>query len=290
MRIWIFFVIAGSLVGCDPEGLKGTLKIAITDSPVDAADVRDVNIVITNMEGLQDGTWKSFRNFEQPIGVNLLDYIGDRSVLLIDQFSNPGEYTSIRISLNMPDRNGSLIVNPQSNIVFSDGTSAPLYMAEGSAHEIILDHKLGVSSRGLTDITLDFDARKSIHKNENGEYILSPVIRIVETNNSGHIRISITKKTPPSQVAVHAYKKGTFNQSETASQNGITLRNAITSNAMKTEKTTLGFLEAGFYDLIFIKYGDSGEVLEVLGKESDVEVTKGETVAITVDLNQLGPI
>lgn len=290
MRNWVFFVVVGLLAGCDAEGLKGTLKIAITDSPVDAQNVRDVNIVITNMEGMQDGTWKSFRNFEQPIGINLLDYIGDRSVLLIDQFSNPGEYSSIRIKLNMASRNSSLIVNPQSNIVFSDGSSTPLYMPEGTPHEIILDYKLGISSRGITNLTLDFDARKSIQKNEVGEFILSPVIRIVDNNIAGHIRISITKKTLPTQVAVHAYKKGSFNQSETVSQDGITLRNAITSNSIKSEKTTLGFLETGTYDLIFIKYSESGEVVEVLGKESDVEVTKGETAAITVDLSQLGPI
>ncbi|MEZ4973345.1 MAG: DUF4382 domain-containing protein [Cyclobacteriaceae bacterium] len=290
MRKWIFFVVVGLLAGCDAEGLKGTLKIAITDSPVDAKNVRDVNIVITNIEGMQDGTWKSFRNFEQPIGVNLLDYIGDRSVLLIDQFSNPGEYSSIRIKLNMASRNSSLIVNPQSNIVFSDGSSTPLYMPEGTAHEIILDYKLGISSRGITNLTLDFDARKSIRKNENGEFILSPVIRIVDTNNAGHIRISTTKKTPPAQVAVHAYKKGSFDQTETVSQDGITFRNTVTSNAIKSEKTTLGFLEAGVYDLIFVKYNELGEVLEVLGRESEVEVNKGETVDVIVDLNQLGPV
>lgn len=290
MRNWIFFVVVGLLVGFDAEGLKGTLKIAITDAPVDAQNVRDVNIVITNIEGMQDGTWKSFRNFEQPIGVNLLDYIGDRSVLLIDQFSNPGEYSSIRIKLNMASRNSSLIVNPQSNIVFNDGSSTPLYMPDGMANEIILDYKLGISSRGITNLTLDFDARKSIRKNESGEFILSPVIRIVDTNNAGHIRISTTKKTLPTQVAVHAYKQGSFNPSETVSQDGISLRNAITSNAIKSEKTTLGFLEAGTYDLIFVKYNESGEVQEVLGKESDVAVAKGETTSITVDLGQLGPI
>ena len=78
--IFVGLVVALVTLGCGEEGgLKGTLKISITDAPIDADRVKAVNLTITNVEGFQNGNWKAFKNFEQPIGVNLLAYTGGRS-------------------------------------------------------------------------------------------------------------------------------------------------------------------------------------------------------------------
>ncbi|MEQ9231600.1 MAG: DUF4382 domain-containing protein, partial [Cyclobacteriaceae bacterium] len=231
IRFWFVCVALFTLISCGEEGgLKGTLKIAITDAPVDAENVKAVNVVITNVEGYQNGNWKSFRNFEQPTGVNLLAYTGGKSILLIDQFASPGEFTSIRLSLNIATRNSSLIVNPQSNIVFKNGTSAPLYMAEGLDPFVVIEKSIGISSRGLTDITLDFDLRKSIRLNAEGEYVIDPFVRVVNTNKSAHTDIKILNKPIPEQVVAYAYPSGAFNSSESQeSGNRVAFFNAVTS-------------------------------------------------------------
>ncbi|MGB4971778.1 MAG: DUF4382 domain-containing protein, partial [Cyclobacteriaceae bacterium] len=205
--ILVGLVLALVTLGCGEEGgLKGALKISITDAPIDADQVKAVNLTITNVEGLQNGNWKAFKNFEQPVGVNLLAYTGGKSVLLIDQFATPGEFSSIRLTLNMANRNSSLIINPQSNIVFKNGTSTSLYMSEGKAPEVILEKSIGVHSRGITDITLDFDLRKSIHINDAGEYILEPVVRFIETNKAGHIEGTVLSTAIPDRVVAYAYR------------------------------------------------------------------------------------
>jgi len=279
------------LFGCGEEGgLKGTLKISITDAPVDAENIKAVNIVITNVQGFQNGTWKSFKNFEQPVGINLIAYSGGKSILLIDQYASPGEFSSVRLSLNIANRNSSLIINPQSNVVLKDGSSAPLYMANGKAPEIVIEKNLGISSRGLTDITLDFDLRKSIRLNEDGEYVIDPVVRTVNTNKSGHIRGTIVNTATPKRVTVYAYAKGSFKSDEKAETSSRpAFYNAITSTAIKSESFVLAFLEPGKYDLIFAKNNEAGKVIEIIGMQQDTQVNAGETASVDIDVENLDP-
>ncbi len=288
---YYFVLIALILFGCGEEGgLKGTLRISITDAPIDATDVKAVNVVITNVEGYQNGKWKSFKNFEQPVGVNLLAYSEGKSILLIDQYISPGEFTAVRLSFNVANRNSSLIVNPQSNITFKNGTSAPLYMAQGLASEVILDTPLGISSRGFTDITFDFDLRKSIKINERGEYVIDPFVRVIHTNKSGHVRATIVSSNAPKQVVVYAYQKGSFKTEEKIEvADRVAFYQSVTSTSIKSTSFTLGFLEPGDYDLVFAKHSDSGNVVEILGMQTGIPVRAGEQTQIEIDIENLNP-
>lgn len=289
--ICLGLVMALVTLGCGEEGgLKGTLKIAITDAPIDADQVKAVNLTITNVEGLQNGNWKAFKNFEQPVGVNLLAYTGGKSVLLIDQFATPGEFSSIRMTLNMANRNSSLIISPQSNVVFKNGSSTPIYMVEGKAPEVVLEKSIGVHSRGITDITLDFDLRKSIHINDAGEYILEPVVRFIETKKAGHIEGSVLSAVIPDRVVAYVYSTGAFSNNEAmGSSEKLAFSQAITSTAVKTKHFALGFLENGSYDLIFVKHKGDGTVLEVMGRHNNIKVIAGEQTFIEVLFEQLSP-
>ena len=92
--LFLALTVALAPMGClEDSDLPGTLKIAITDSPVDSKDIESVNLFITNMEGLQDGSWKSFQNFERPLGFNLLQLTGSKSLLIVNQPVNPGEFS-----------------------------------------------------------------------------------------------------------------------------------------------------------------------------------------------------
>lgn len=287
--VWLVLILMA--LGCGEEGgLKGTLKISITDAPIDADQVKAVNLTITNVEGYQNGNWKAFKNFEQPVGVNLLAYTGGKSVLLIDQFATPGEFSSLRLTLNMANRNSSLIINPQSNVVFKNGTSTPIYMPEGIAPEVILEKSIGIHSRGVTDITLDFDLRKSIHINDAGEYVLDPVVRFVDTNKAGHIKASLLNSAIPEQVVAYAYRSGTFSANEAQeTSEKVSFYQATSSAAIIAKHFAIGFLESGNYDLIFVKHKEDGKVLEVMGRLNNIKVNAGEQTAIEVDLSQLSP-
>lgn len=284
-----FFSLLLLTSGCE-ESLKGTLKIAITDAPIDADQVKAVNIVITNVEGYQNGSWKSIKNFEQPTSVNLLSLTGGKSTLLIDQFTNPGEFTSVKMSLNMAIRNSSLIVSPQSNIVFKDGSTTPLYLGDGALPEVIIDHPVGISSRGITDLTFDFDLRKSIRVSQQGEYILDPVIRVIETRNSGHLSLKINNTVIPERMFVYAYSQGSFNGGEfTTTSDRLPFFNAITSSKATEKSIVLGFLPVGAYDLVFVSHDATGNPTEILGRKNNINIVAGEPNNVDIDIDHLSP-
>ncbi len=288
IRLLLILGTFGLMGACNEDGLNGTLKISITDAPVDAQNIEAVNLIILEVEGLQGGQWKAFRNFEQPVGINLLAYSGGKSAPLVDQFNSPGEFDGIKLSLNIANRDASLIVNPQSAIVLKDGSSKPIYMPEGVASEIIVEKNFGVSSRGLTDLTIDIDARKSIRINDAGEYILMPAIRVVNTNETGQIEMSLLNKTFSSSMVVYVYRIGQFSLSETnVTQEGVSFSLAITSAAVRTQKVNFGFLEEGAYELIFVKHRADGTVDEVLGKSADLKITPREVTSMEIDLTKL---
>lgn len=288
VRLMLVLGALGLISACNEDDLKGTLKISVTDAPVDAHNVKAVNLIILNVEGLQGGEWKAFRNFELPVGINLLAYAGGKSASLVDQFNAPGEYEGIKLSLNIPNRNSSLIVNPQSTIVFKDGSSKPIYLPEGAAPEMIIEKSFGISSRGLTDLTIDIDVRKSIRLNDAGEYILIPVVRVVNTNETGHIEMKIMNKTISSSIVAYAYRNGEFSSNEiNATTEGVSFPKAITSAAVGKQKVSFGFLEEGSYELIFVKHSTDGTVDEVLGKSASLKVTPRNVTSTEIDLNLL---
>ena len=288
--LFLALTVALAPMGClEDSDLPGTLKIAITDSPVDSKDIESVNLFITNMEGLQDGSWKSFQNFERPLGFNLLQLTGSKSLLIVNQPVNPGEFSDLRLTLRMATRNSSLVINPQSNIERGDGSTIPLLLPEGATPQIVIPFATGISSRKTTDITLDFDLRKSIRKNDQGEYLLIPVIRPVNTGQSGHIKTIIKNLPAPEGTVVYAYLPGTFRSSEISNTGGTAFFNAITSAAVEKDQCELGFLEAGAYELVFARHDQDGLGVEVLGKVNGVEVVAQQKTEIEISLGQLDP-
>jgi hypothetical protein len=273
----------------EDAGLKGTLILSITDAPIDAASIKGVNLVFLNVEARRNGDWRSLKTFDQPIGVNLLEYAAGKSFQLIDQYVDPGTITEFRITLNIADPSESLIKNPQSNITFTNGSSKPLYLPAGMDHQVIIKREVGISTSAKTDITLDFDVRKSISLDEQGNYVLDPVIRFVETQDTGLITAEMTQPTDL-RLVVFAYQKGKYSSSETTASAGeVAFKNATTSARIRDKKFGLGFLEEGAYDLVFVKVNENGSYSEVIGFSKDISVVAGEESQLQIDVSELSP-
>jgi len=278
-------LIVSALAACSEESLKGRVILSLTDAPADAANVKAVNIVITNIEANKNGSWKSMRSFDQPIGINLLDFSGGKALQLLDQYLDPGKFNEIRFTLNVADRQGSLIRNPQCEISLTDGTTRPLFLPEGSEVAIVVPLALEVTSRGLVDFTLDFDVRKSVVRDERGNYVLRPVVRPVATKTAGAIELDISGLSASERVVVFAYQAARYAGSEQTGE--IPFFNA-TSSARCFKKTTLAFLEPGSYDLVFARMTTDGNVQHVLGLQRNLTVASGEKTSLPLDLRSLG--
>lgn len=285
------FFIALALLNstCVDEDLMGHLRLAFTDSPMDGDNVKSVNIVFTNLEAMRKGNWKSLRSFDQPVGINFLNYTGGKSFPMVDDYVEPGDISELRLQLNVASQNSSLVLNPVCNIQYTDGTTKELFLEDGQPPEIILQGAFGSNPREISDFTFDFDIRKSIYES-NGMIFLKPVIRVVKTALTGNIEASTINNTVQNdRLVVYAYKAGSYSPSEAATPPAgeVPFKNAITSIKVVKNKFIVGFLEEGNYDLIFVRVTETGSFKTVVGKYMAVAVKPTEVTQLEIDMQNL---
>lgn len=175
-----FFTATLFVFGCadnttDPPSGKGEIKITMIDAP---ADYDAINIVVSRVEVHQSGAdssngWIVINN--TPSTYNLLELRNGASVILGDSVLDAGHYTQIR-----------LILGTGSNIVVN-GVTYNLDVASGTQTGIKLNHEFDIQSDVVYELTLDFNAERSIVLTGTGQYKLSPVIRLVPKVISGTI-------------------------------------------------------------------------------------------------------
>lgn len=268
------------------DGFKGKLILSITDSPLDADAVKGVNLVLTNIEIKKKDQWKSLKAFDQPQGINLLAYADGKSFPIADQLVEPGTFSEIRFSLNVS--NGSaLIRNPLSNIEFTDGTTQVMLLPEATAPEFVISKEISIEPNQILDLTLDVDVRKSILKNSQNQYIFVPSFRLLSTFETGNIGGKILNLAESDRVVVFAYISGQYNSGETSSADGIRFKNSITASKVKKGKFTTAFLEAGTYDLVFVKQTKTGEFITVSGVERNISLKAKDQLQLEIDINKL---
>jgi Domain of unknown function (DUF4382) len=279
------FLLPGACI--DNEALRGRILINLTDAPVDASNIKEVNIAIRSIEVLKEGseTWQTIKSFEEPRTIDILSFSEGKTFDLTEQYLTPGDYRGIRLELNLANVDNGLTVFPQSNIVFTNGTKEALFVQAGADRYVENMDAFSIVTNQTTFLTLDFDVRKSVVL-INGAYALDPQMRVVKTDNTGTIDGQFRDFADYPKMIVLAYTPGSFNANEIANERAFA--NSISStnvNANVSGRFTLAFLEEGNYDLVFAALNNDGTVDTVLGKLSNAEVDKGETTAVCVQLS-----
>lgn len=287
LSVIVFTILPLLFISCSvDDGFKGKLILSITDSPMDADDVKGVNLVLTNVEIKRNEEWKSLKTFDQPQGINLLAYADGKSFSIVDQLVEPGTYSEIRFSLNVS--NGSaLIRNPLCNIEFADGTTQVLLLPTNAPQEFIINREISIKPNQTLDLTVDVDVRKSILKNDQNQYIFKPSIRTLVTFETGNISGKILNLAESDRIVVFAYVSGQYNSSESILVDGIRFKNSITASKVKMGKFTTAFLEAGTYDMVFIKQTKTGEFINVVGLERNISIEAKDQRQLEIDFNKL---
>jgi len=173
--------IQSSLTGCSEgsstkqTGSQGELKMYMVDSP---GEYDEVNIVVTEVSvhmasGDTVSGWTVISDSVRTI--NLLRLTNGNFDILGVRRLDVGHYSQIRLK-----------IGTGSNVVVS-GTSHDLEIPSGSQSGLKLNHAFEIQSDVLYEMTLDFDASKSIHLTGNDRYMMRPVIRVVANQASGSI-------------------------------------------------------------------------------------------------------
>lgn len=155
------------LIGCSDDNgspANGTLKINLIDAPADydAVFVQVDSVQVHAAGSDSTGGWVTVSS--QPGTYDLLTLRNGLSALLVDRQLPAGDYTQIRLRLGT------------GNSVVVAGESFPLTIPSGLRTGLKLNHPFTIESGALYEITLDFDAARSIHQTGNGVYMMRPVI------------------------------------------------------------------------------------------------------------------
>jgi hypothetical protein len=192
-RLWIAGCAALSLAACGGSGGSGdgmgTLKLGVTDAPVDDAEA--VVITFTAVE-LLDGSDNPVQRFDldEPQSIDLLTLQGSNSAFLVDGEAVPvGVYEQVRLIIDGPAGAAcqQAIADPEyPNFITVDGVDYPLIVPSGAQTGLKVQGPITVAAGGSASYTVDFDLRKSIaERGVTGCYNLRPVLRVVDNAEVG---------------------------------------------------------------------------------------------------------
>ena len=199
------------LAACGGEGdggagpKTGTLKVGITDAPVDHADQ-----VVVQFSGVElkprNGEAFSIDFAAKPL--DLLELQGTRRALLLDGEAVPaGEYEWMRLKVDAdPNVVGDSYVRLEAG-----GEECEMRVPSGDQTGLKLVRGFTVGAGTITDFTIDFDLRKSVVAPPgqrtpvstcNGQaYLLKPALRMVDNLKVGVIAGSVDPNLISAQCA-----------------------------------------------------------------------------------------
>jgi hypothetical protein len=246
------------LVACGSGSDQGTgqLKVSLTDGPVEMAEAVVIHFTGVSVHG-GNGEDKTIAVYDPVTGdpgrsINLLDYAGDKSVVLFDDELAAGNYSWMRLEMDF---------DPTKSYIQISGNQYALECTSCENNGLKLNRSFKVDTDAVLAFTLDFDLRSSITDPQSGEiYKLRPTIRVVDSEAAGSISGTVSETLLSSiggqpGCAVYVY------EGNDATPNDIYLpangnapdnyNNPITTATVKlnqsTYEYTAGFLPAGGY-------------------------------------------
>ncbi|MDX2247833.1 MAG: DUF4382 domain-containing protein [Bacteroidia bacterium] len=143
---------------------KSYLQIRLTDNPL---NVDEVNIDLLQVS-IKTKNTQGFVPLNTYPGIyDLLKYQAGQDTLIVNDTLPPGEIQEVRLLLGT------------NNSVMVDSVLYPLKVPSGMQSGIKIKFTQILVQDSLTNVTLDFDAEKSVVDQGNGGYLLKPVITAI---------------------------------------------------------------------------------------------------------------
>lgn len=188
---FLVIVLAIVIAGCNLNSSgssEGTLAVRLTDAPASYEAVYiDIQGVQINRGSEQEEAWQTISS--SPMRVDLLKLDNGADTLLGTVQLESGTYNQLRLQLGT------------NNEVIEDGSSHALNIPSGqeSGYKINLNATI-IEDSTLTKI-IDFDAARSIAVTGNGEYILNPVLKTFDPNETGAMSGQLVPQGIPALVS-----------------------------------------------------------------------------------------
>jgi hypothetical protein len=188
----------GLLAACGGSGddgdkaKTGTLKLGITDAPVDYAESVVVQFTGVELKPVEGAPFAI--DFTPAKNFDLLDLTGTTRAMLVDGVEIPaGDYEWVRLKVNADPNVG----NDSYVVLDSTGEQCEIRIPSGDQTGLKLVRGFTVAVGAITDFTIDFDLRKSlvappgqktiVNTCGNQAFLLKPVLRMVNNLQVGAI-------------------------------------------------------------------------------------------------------
>lgn len=165
-------VLVTAIAGCGGSGggggnnTNGSLSLGITDGPVENATAVVVSFTSVELQGPE----KKLIAFDEAKTLNLLEYQGEDRLLLLDNEQLvSGDYQWIRLGVNEAD-----------SYIEIDGIRYALEIPSSAQTGLKMNRGFTLGAGSITDFTIEFDLRKSVHQEGTGDYKLRPTLRLVD--------------------------------------------------------------------------------------------------------------
>lgn len=173
------FLILVSFTACNKSNDKATVNVEMTDSPAtfNALLVNIDRIDIHKSGASSDSGWETIE--DKPIQVNIMNLTNGQAKLIGSNAISSGNYDMIRLILGT------------GNKIVVGGQSYNLTIPSGAQTGIKINTNLSVNGGKTSNILLDFNASQSIELTGNLNYVLKPIINLVNPNTEGNIKGSV---------------------------------------------------------------------------------------------------
>jgi len=280
---WIAAVGAVSvLAACGGGGggsaaADGSLRVALTDAPSCGYDhvyvtIQKVSVNQSSTASDTDGGWTDL-TLTPARQVDLLTLTNGVLEELGSMPLAAGHYSQIRLVLAANTGTGSSAL--ANSVQPTGGALTALTTPSGQQSGLKLQANFDVQPGQMADVVLDFDACASIVKAGNsGQYILKPVISVIERLVSGlQGFVSTTLATTSTTVS--------------AQLNGATVRSTAPDS---TGKFTIPYLAPGTYTLVVTSDGHATGVVTSVPVGTTTTVINGTATAILTPASAMADV
>ena len=224
--------------------------------------------------------------FASPHQIDLMQQQGGNSASLLSGISLPaGRYAWIRL----------MVASTGNTITLSDGSVHTLTIPSGDETGLKLVHGFTVAEGGVVDFTIDFDLRRSVIL-ANGQYILKPVLRLMDNLDVGRISGSVantfmigtTAITDPTCMPAAYIYAGTdvvpVDINPTATVQPVATATVKLDDASGGYVCSAGFLAPGIYTVALVcAAADNPATADALTFSAPKDATIASDMTATVD-------
>jgi len=179
-----------------------------------------------------------------------------------------------------------------SYISFDDGNSFSLHVPSGNTTGLKLNHSFTIPAGGVANFNIDFDLRKSVHKqgSSSDDYKLRPTLRITDNIQVGAISGYITEAlvedgSCQEGLAVYGYSGADVMPDDEGSSNPpLTSATLVLDSVNQQYNYQLSYLTAGDYTIAITCDADSDDpeidessLLWATNAEKNIAVQSGTT-------------